>query len=548
VKEEDMAKLLLHGKPARKALARGVARLAAAVEPTLGPKGLNAMVDRPVGTPLISRDGVSIASEIELRDRFENMGAQVVREVSMQTNEVAGDGTTTAIVLANALIQRGVALTDNGVKPVDLCKGIDMAVKRIVDAIDESSKDCTEHPEYLEAVARVSATDPDLGDLVAEAYRRIGNEGVISADFGVTIETTMEVMEGMSFERGYISHHMVTDREHMEAVLRNPLILMTDQKILDPSLLDKAISIAAEEDRPLVIIAEEIAPEVVIKLLGNGGAGKFLIVHPPEYGHWRNAMMDDLAIITGGEVLARDLGKKIQEVTREQLGGAEMVRSSTSSTSVLRGEGDHDAVVARRNQVQRMYDVAPPNIEQDKLRERLAKLSGGSAIIYAGGFTPVEQKRKVQLIEDALCAVRAAAEDGVVAGGGTCLAQAGPVLDNLTAMGDIGKGIALVRSVLTQPLRRIASNAGADGDAVIEAITSGPPGYGFDASKGVYSDMYESRIIDPARVPASALVNAASVATLILTTETLIGDLDEGEADPTEGPALGGGAELLGRQ
>ncbi|KPP93825.1 MAG: chaperonin GroEL [Rhodobacteraceae bacterium HLUCCA08] len=543
-----MAKLLLHGKLARKALARGVARLAAAVEPTLGPKGLNAMVDRPVGTPLISRDGVSIASEIELRDRFENMGAQVVREVSMQTNEVAGDGTTTAIVLANALIQRGVALTDNGVKPVDLCKGIDMAVKRIIDAIDESSRDCNEHPEYLEAVARVSATDPDLGDLVAEAYRRIGNEGIISADFGVTIETTMEVMEGMSFERGYISHHMVTDREHMEAVLRNPLILMTDQKILDPSILDQAISIATEENRPLAIIAEEIAPEVVIKLLGSGGAGRFLIVHPPEYGHWRTAMMDDLAIITGGEVLARDLGKRIQDVTRGQLGGAEMIRATASSTSVLRGEGEREAVVARRNQVQRMYDVAPPNIEQDKLRERLAKLSGGSAIIYAGGFTPVEQKRKVQLIEDALCAVRAAAEDGVVAGGGTCLAQAGPVLDNLTAIGDIGKGIALVRSVLTQPLRRIASNAGADADAVVDAITSGPAGHGFDASRGVYGDMYEARIIDPARVPASALVNAASVATLILTTETLVGDLDEGEADPTEGPALGGGAELLGRQ
>jgi chaperonin GroEL len=434
------------------------------------------------------------------------------------------------------------------VKPVDLCKGIDMAVKRIIDAIDESSRDCTDHPEYLEAVARVSATDPELGDLVAEAYRRIGNEGVISADFGVTIETTMEVMEGMSFERGYISHHMVTDREHMEAVLRNPLILMTDQKILEPSILDQAISIATEENRPLAIIAEEIAPEVVIKLLGSGGAGRFLIVHPPEYGQWRTAMMDDLAIITGGEVLARDLGKKIQDVTREQLGGAEMIRSTASTTSVLRGEGEHEAVVARRNQVQRMYDVAPPNIEQDKLRERLAKLSGGSAIIYAGGFTPVEQKRKVQLIEDALCAVRAAAEDGVVAGGGTCLAQAGPVLDNLTAIGDIGKGIALVRSVLTQPLRRIASNAGADADAVIEAITSGAPGHGFDASNAVYGDMYEARIIDPARVPASALVNAASVATLILTTETLIGDLDEGEADPTEGPALGGGAELLGRQ
>ncbi|WP_283637941.1 molecular chaperone GroEL [Marinovum algicola] len=542
-----MAKLMVHGKTARNCLARGVARLAAAVEPTLGPKGLNAMVDRPVGTPLVTRDGVSIACEIELNDRFENMGAQVVREVSMQTNDVAGDGTTTAIVLANALIQRGVDLTDNGVKPVDLCKGIDLAVNRVVAAIDASSRDCDDHPEYLEAVAWVSSTDPKLGELVAEAYRRVGRDGVISADFGVTIDTTMEVVEGMSFERGYISHHMVTDRETMEAVLRNPLILMTDQKILKPELLDPAIAIAEEEGRPLLIIAEEIAPEVVVRLLDTGGAGKFLIVHPPEYGHWRTAMMDDLAILTGGEVLARDLGKKIENVTRAQLGGCETVRCHASGTSILRGEGDAAAITARRNQVQRQHDNAPPNIDKDKLRERLSKLTGGSAIIYAGGFTPVEQKRTIQLIEDALCAVQAAAEDGVVAGGGTALAQIADCLDTLDALGDVAKGIQLVRSILTEPLRRIARNAGADVAAVAQAVAEGPAGHGYDAATGSFGDMYAAGIIDPARVPASALVNAASVATLILTTETLVGDLEEGEADPTEGPARGGGAELLGR-
>lgn len=542
-----MAKLMVHGKNARKCLARGVARLAAAVEPTLGPKGLNAMVDRPVGTPLVTRDGVSIASEIELRDRFENMGAQVVREVSMQTNDVAGDGTTTAIVLANALIQRGVDLTDNGVRPVDLCKGIDLAVSQVVDAIDKTARDCAAHPEYLAAVARVSATDAKLGELVADAYRRVGKDGVISTDFGVTIETTTDVVEGMSFERGYISHHMVTDRDNMEAVLRNPLILLTDQKILKPETLDTAIAIADGEKRPLLIVAEEIAPEVVVKLLDGGGAGKYLIVHPPEYGHWRSAMMDDLAILTGGEVLARDLGKKIEKVTRAQLGGAEMVRAHAGGTSVLRGEGDPDAIIARRKQVQRQHDAAPPNIEKDKLRERLSKLTGGSAIIYAGGFTPVEQKRTIQLIEDALCAVRAAAEDGVVAGGGTALAQVAGCLDNLEAIGDVAKGIQLVRSILTTPVRRIARNAGADMEVVSEKVAGGPMGYGYDAATGAYGDMFEAGIIDPARVPASALVNAASVATLILTTETLIGDLEEGEADPTEGPALGGGAELLGR-
>ena len=543
-----MAKLMVHGKTARKCLARGVARLAAAVEPTLGPKGLNAMVDRPVGTPLVTRDGVSIAAEIELRDRFENMGAQVVREVSMQTNDVAGDGTTTAIVLANALIQDGVELTDTGVRPVDLCRGIDLAVQTVVEAIDASSRDCADNTDYLKSVARVSATDHKLGELVAEAYSRVGRDGVISADFGVTIDTTMEVVEGMSFERGYISHHMVTDREHMEAVLRNPLILMTDQKILKPAVLDTARGIADAENRPLLIIAEEIAPEVVITLLENGGAGKYLIVHPPEYGHWRQAMMDDLAILTGGEVLARDLGKKIENVTRAQLGAAETVRTQASHTSILRGEGDPDAIMARRAQVQRQHDVAPPNIEKDKLRERLSKLTGGSAIIYAGGFTPVEQKRTIQLIEDALCAVRAAAEDGVVAGGGTALAQIAPCLDGLDVSGDMARGVALVRSILTQPVRRIARNAGADADTVADKVVNAPKDHGYDAATGAFGDMFDAGIIDPARVPASALVNAASVATLILTTETLIGDLDEDEADPTEGPALGGGAELLGRQ
>ncbi|MCC5968181.1 MAG: chaperonin GroEL, partial [Natronohydrobacter sp.] len=352
----------------------------------------------------------------------------------------------------------------------------------------------------------------------------------------------------MSFERGYISHHMVTDRENMEAVLRNPLILMTDQKILKPALLDNARRIADEEGRPLLIVAEEIAPEVVITLLENGGAGKYLIVHPPEYGHWRSAMMDDLAILTGGEVLARDLGKKVETVTRAQLGGAGMVRTQASHTSILRGEGDPDAIMARRAQVQRQYDAAPPNIEKDKLRERMSKLTGGSAIIYAGGFTPVEQKRTIQLIDDSLCALRAAVEDGVVAGGGTALAQLAPCLDGLNVSGDIARGVALVRSVLTAPVRRIARNAGADADIVSDNVVSAPKDHGYNAVTGEIGNMFEAGIIDPARVPASALVNAASVATLILTTETLVGHLEEGEADPTEGPALGGGAELLGRK
>lgn len=544
-----MPNFLLHSTEARRALARGVARLAAAVEPTLGPKGLNAMIDRPVGTPLITRDGVSIATEIEFPERFENMGAQVVREVSMQTNEVAGDGTTTAIVLANAMIQQGVAQAERGARAVDLCRGIEMAVAKVIASLHAQAVPVNDNARLLGAVANIAATDPRLGEIVAEAHGRVGDNGIITADFSVTVETTLEVIEGMSFDRGYISHHMVTDQDDMEAVLDKPLILLTDQKILVPSALDEARRIADSEGRPLLIVAEEIAPEVVVTLLEAARPGKYLIVHPPEYGHWRKALMDDLAILTGGEVLARDLGKKIDTVTREQLGAARQVRSSAGQTTIIGGAGDPGAIGARRLQVQRQYDIAPPNIEQDKLRERLAKLSGGTAVIHAGGLTPVEQKRKIQLIEDSLHAIRAAVEEGVVPGGGSALAHSASVLDALIAetSGDVSVGVELVRSVLTRPLARIAINAGSDPNAVIAEVIRSGKGMGFDAAQGQFRDMIEAGIVDPVRVTCSALANAASVANLILTTETLIGHAEE-HVDPTAGPALGGGSERLGRQ
>ncbi|OHV72690.1 molecular chaperone GroEL [Ensifer sp. LCM 4579] len=541
-----MPKLLIHNSHARRALARGVYQLAAAVEPTLGPKGMNAMIDRPIGTPMVTRDGVSIASEIELHDRFENMGAQVVREVSMQTNEVAGDGTTTAIVLANALVQKGIEANERGAKSVDLCKGIDLAVSSVVEALKASAKPAVNGS--LAAVANIAATDPKLGALVAEAYQRVGGEGVITTDFSVTTETTLDVVEGMSFDRGYLSHHMVTDQEKMEVVLDRPLILMTDLKIREPQALDTARALAEKAGRPLLIIAEEMSPEVVVTLLGREGPGRYLVVHPPEYGHWRKAMLEDLAILTGGRVIARDLGGRLEDVTADDLGTAERVCTSANHTSVIGGGGDASKIAARRAQVQRQYDVAPPNIEQDKLRERLAKLSGGMAVLYAGGVTPVEQKRTIQLIEDSLHAVRAAVEDGVVAGGGTALAQIAPVLDAVLAKtaGDVAEGVRLVKSVLSRPLWRIVENAGGDPDAVVAKVSSVNGGFGYNAALGEYQNMYEAGIIDPVRVTCTALKNAASVANLILTTETLVGDLAEDE-DPTAGPALGGGAEKLGR-
>ncbi|MBB3769960.1 chaperonin GroEL [Angulomicrobium tetraedrale] len=542
-----MAKRILHDAEARHALSRGVSKLAAAVEATLGPKGMNAMVDRPIGTPIVTRDGVTIASEIELPDRFENMGAQVVREVSMQTNAVAGDGTTTAMVIANGLIQNGVAALDRGAKPVDLCRGIDKAVEVVVETLKSRARPVTDR-KMLEAVATIAATNAHLGSLVAEALDTVGLDGIISSEYGLTINTTLDVVEGMSFDRGYISHHMVTDVEKMEVVLDEPYILLTDLKVRAPQEIAGLRAAVAKTGRTLVIVAEEIAPDVVVTLLGEGNRGRVLVVNPPDYGHWRKAMMDDLAIITGGRVIARDLGGRLEDVTLEDLGTARQVRASARETVIVRGGGDPDAIAARRAQVQRQHELAPPNIEQDKLKERLAKLSGGTAIIYAGGVTPVEQKRTIQLIDDALNATRAAAEEGIVAGGGTALLQCAPVvaakLGNLN--GDVGEGIRLVRETLSRPAAFIARNAGYDPDSIVGQLVNAAEGVGFDAASGEMTDMISAGIVDPVRVTYTALRNAASVATLVLTTTTLVADIPD-YVDPTAGPALGGGAEKLGR-
>jgi chaperonin GroEL len=542
-----MAKMMLHNIEARRALARGVGKLAVAVEGTLGPKGMNAMIDRPIGTPMVSRDGVTIASEIELPDRFENMGAQVVREVSMQTNAVAGDGTTTAMVLANGLIQGGIAALEAGAKAVDLCKGIDRAVEVVVEELRRSAIPA-DASKMLRAVATIAATDPVLGSLVAEAVERVGKDGIISSDYGLTTQTTLEVVEGMAFDRGYISHHMVTDVEKMEVVLDEPYILLTDLKIKAEAELSGLRKAVAGSGRPLLIVAEEIAPEVVVTLLGDANRGKVLVVHPPDYGHWRKAMMDDLAIVTGGRVIARDLGGRLEDVTLADLGSARQVRTSARETVIIRGGGDPATIAARRSQVAKQHDLAPPNIEQDKLKERLAKLSGGTAVILVGGVTPVEQKRTIQLIDDALNATRAAAEEGIVPGGGTALAQCTRVIDRELGNinGDLGAGIKLVREMLMQPAACIARNAGYDADEILSDLVKASRGTGFDAASGDFTDMVSAGIVDPVRVTYTALRNAASVATLVLTTNTLVADFVD-YVDPTAGPALGGGAEKLGR-
>lgn len=379
-----MPKMMLHQEDARVALGRGVDKLTRAVAGTLGPKGMNAIIDVPIGTPIVSRDGVSIANEIELECRFENMGAQVVREVSKQTNEVAGDGTTTATVLANAMVQEGLKLLSAGVNSVDIVEGIEAGVEAATSALKKSARPLASD-DVLKSVATIAANDAALGALVAEAIAKVGPGGTVAVEHGLTVDTTLEVSEGMTFDRGYISHHMVTDVEKMQAVLDKPYILLTDHKIDTPESIAGVREAVAESGRPLLIIAEELSPDAVVALLAGrrNGHGQAAAIHPPEYGQWRKAMLEDLAILTGGRVIARDLGGKLEEVQLADLGTAKQVRISATKTVVAGGGGDADAISARRAQVKRQMEAAPANIEQDKFEERLAKLSGGSALILA---------------------------------------------------------------------------------------------------------------------------------------------------------------------
>ncbi len=544
-----MPKMMLHQDSARQALGRGVAKLTRAVEGTLGPAGMNAIIDVPIGTPIVSRDGVSIAAEVELECRFENMGAQVVREVSKETNEVAGDGTTTATILANAMVQDGLEALALGASAVEVVAGIKAGVAVATTALKEIARPL-ESDEELRAAATIAANDPALGELVARAITQVGPNGTVGVEHGLTVETTLEVAEGMTFDRGYISHHMVTDVEKMQAVLNEPYILMTDQKIATPEDIGRLRQAVAETGRPLLIIAEEISPEVVVSLLGGkNGASRIAAVHPPEYGHWRKAMLEDLAILTGGRVIARELGGTLAEATLADLGTAKRVRIAASETTITEGGGDPEAVAARRTQVTRQLEAAPNNIELDKIVQRLAKLSGGSAVILAGGATPVEQRRLGQLIEDALNAARAAAAEGVVPGGGTALVQVASTLDALIESLPNGEraGAALLQLVLTRPLRCIAENCGARPDDIVMRVAQSPKGVGFNARNGQFEDLLGSGVMDPVKVTCTALRNAASVASLILTTHTLIADKPD-YVDPTAGPAMGGGSELLGRE
>ncbi|MCL8484346.1 MULTISPECIES: molecular chaperone GroEL [Bradyrhizobium] len=540
-----MPKIMLHDEAARAALGRGVAKLAKAVRGTLGPKGMNAIMDRPIGTPIVSRDGVSIASEIELECPFENMGAQVLREVSKQTNDTAGDGTTTATVLADVLVQDGLKCLAAGANPVELVEGLELAVAETIKNLKRSAI-ALQGSAGLRAVASIAANDAALGDMVAEAFERAGTHGIVAVEYGSTVQTTLEVVEGMAFERGYLSHHMVTDVERMQVVLDNPFILMTDHKIQSGEQLAGVISLVEKSGRSLLIIAEEVAPVVIMQLLARREKTNFKVaaIHPPEFGHWRKAMLEDIAITTGGRVISVDLGGRLEKAELQDLGAARQVRISASKTLITAGAGDPDRIAARRAQVMRQYEAAPENIERDKFQERIAKLSGGTAMILAGGATPVEQKRRTQLIEDAINATRAAIEEGIVPGGGFALLKAAPKLDDLIKGldGSVRQGAELLQRALSRPLFHIAANAGLDAEAEVKKVAKGANG--LDARNGASVDLVKAGIVDPVKVCYSAVRNAASVAGLILTTQTLIAKKPD-DYDPTAGPALGGGAELL---
>ena len=545
-----MPNIMLHDDDARQALGRGVAKMARAVRGTLGPRGMNAIIDRPIGTPIISRDGASIAAEIELEDPFENMGAQVLREVSKQTNQVAGDGTTTATVLADALVQDGLACLAKGANPVELVEGLELAVAEVIAALKRSARPLSGGAE-LRAVAMVAANDDPTGLLVAEALERVGADGIVDVDYGSTVETLLDIVDGMAFDRGYLSHHMITDVEKMQVVLDNPYILLTDQRLLTQDELGAVIALVADSKRPLLVIAEEVAPVCVIGLLtwrDNGGPA-VAAIHPPEYGHWRKAALEDLAILTGGRVIARDLGGTIAAVQMRDLGQARQVRISSNQTVITAGNGDPALISARRVQVARQHELAPENIERDKIKERLAKLSGGTAILLAGGATPVEQKRRLHLIEDAINAARAAIAEGVVPGGGLALLRVAHELDELASRteGHVQQGVKLLQRALQQPLHHIAANCGLDPVATLRKTLEAKAGIGLDARSGRFVDLVSAGIIDPVMVSYSAVRNAASVAGLILTTQTLIAKKPD-YIDITAGPATGGGAERLGRQ
>ena len=536
-----MAKEILFNEEARRALGRGVDQLANAVKVTLGPKGRNVVLDKKFGSPTITNDGVTIARDIELPDPFENMGAQLVKEVATKTNDVAGDGTTTATVLAQAMIQEGMRNVAAGANPMILKKGIETAVKTLVEEIKKRSIKVSGKAEIAQ-VASVSAADEEIGGLIAEAMEKVGNDGVITVEESKGLQTALNVVEGMQFDRGYISPYMVTDPDRMEAVMDNPYILITDRKISAIADMLPTLEKVVKVGKELLIIAEDVEGEALATLVVNRLRGTFkaVAVKAPGFGDRRKAMLEDIAILTGGTVITEDMGRKLDSVELTDLGTARQVRITKDETTIIDGVGDKDVIAKRVSQIRAQVEETTSEFDREKLQERLAKLSGGVAVIEVGAATEVEMKDKKLRIEDALNATRAAVEEGIVAGGGTTFIDIIPALNTLEATGDVQTGINLVKRAVEEPLRQIAYNAGLEGSVVVEKVKNTEAGVGFNALTEEYIDMVKAGIVDPAKVTRSALQNAASIASLVLTTETIVADKVEENAAATAMPPMGG--------
>ena len=540
-----MAKKVLYNEEARAALLRGVDQLANAVKITLGPKGRNVVLDKKYGAPNIVNDGVSIAREIELPDPIENMGAQLVKEVATKTNDVAGDGTTTATLLAQSMIHEGMRNVAAGANPMVLKKGIEMAVNRLVVEIKKKSVS-VKTKEAIAQVASISAADKTVGQLIADAMEKVGNDGVITVEDSKGMGTNLRVVEGMQFDRGYISPYMISDADKMECVMDDPLILITDKKINVLQDILPLLEKVVQSGKELLIIAEDVEGEALATLVVNRlrGALKCAAVKAPGFGDRRKAMLQDIACLTGATVISEDMGRKLSSATPADLGSAHQVRITKDNTVIVGGAGDKALIAQRVSQIREQMANTTSQFDKDKLQERLAKLSGGVAVIEVGAATEVEMKDKKLRLEDALNATRAAVEEGIVAGGGTTLVNIQKSLDSLKAEGDVQTGINLVRHAIEAPIRQIADNAGVEGAIVVEKIKEAKEGIGYNAAEDKYEDMMAAGIVDPAKVTRSALQNAASIAALVLTTEAVVGDIPEEKPAVPQMPAGGMGGMM----
>jgi len=542
----DKGKQLKYESEARQAILAGVEKLSRAVKVTLGPCGRNVILDKKFGSPTITKDGVTVAKEIDLPDAFENMGAQMVREVASKTSDIAGDGTTTATLLAEAIYREGLKNVTAGANPMSLKRGIDLATEAVVDAIAKQSKKVKEHTEIAQ-VATISANgDNMIGDIIADAMDKVGKDGTITVEEAKTIETTLEVVEGMQFDKGYLSPYFVTNADSMDAILEDAYILINEKKISNLQDLLPLLQSVAKGGKPLLIIAEDVEGEALATLVVNRlrGTLQCCAVKAPGFGDRRKAMLEDIAILTGGKCLTEDLGIKLENVKIEDLGRAKRITVDKENTTIVEGGGKTSDIQGRVGQIKRQIEETTSDYDREKLQERLAKLAGGVAVINVGAATETEMKEKKARVEDALHATRAAVEEGVVPGGGVALLRAQSALDKMSAKGDEAVGVQIVRACLESPLRQLVNNAGMEGALVVQEVRNGKGSYGYNVATGKYGDMIKDGVLDPAKVTRSALQNAASIAGLLLTTECMVTEIPAEEKPMPHGG--GGGGDMGG--